>query len=140
MSFCWILGWVLGMCGLGPLIQLIIIFYFCIFWVSKFVYSSYFAIKHVHQNIKSFNSLIKTWWNTTKQNKIKQRKTYFYENITYKSIKNNKNTNYKNPNQGKTMKRDSPCLLNTIWLIFNWPLNAYNTKIRLMTRIIIRTQ
>ena len=25
MSLDWILGWVLGMCGLGPLIQLIII-------------------------------------------------------------------------------------------------------------------
>ena len=31
MSLSWILGWALGMYGLGPLIQLIIIFYY---WVS----------------------------------------------------------------------------------------------------------
>ena len=30
MSLGWILGWALGMCGLGPLIQLIIIFYYFI--------------------------------------------------------------------------------------------------------------
>jgi len=32
------------------------------------------------------------------------------KNITCKSINNNKNTSYKNPNQGKAMKRDLPCL------------------------------
>ena len=31
MSLGWILGWALGICGLGPLIQLIIIFYYFIF-------------------------------------------------------------------------------------------------------------
>ena len=31
MSLGWILGWALGMCGLGPLIQLVIIFYYFIF-------------------------------------------------------------------------------------------------------------
>ena len=31
ISLGWILGWVLGMCGLGLLIQLIIIFYYFIF-------------------------------------------------------------------------------------------------------------
>ena len=29
------------------------------------------------------------------------------------------------------MKRDLPYLWNTTWLIFNWPLSAYNTKINL---------
>ena len=31
MSLGWIFGWALGICGLGPLIQLIIIFYYFIF-------------------------------------------------------------------------------------------------------------
>ena len=31
MSLGWILSWALDMCGLGPLIQLIIIFYYFIF-------------------------------------------------------------------------------------------------------------
>ena len=31
MSLGWILGWGLSMCGLGPLIQLILIFYYFIF-------------------------------------------------------------------------------------------------------------
>ena len=31
MSLGWILGWALDMCGLGPFIQLIIIFYYFIF-------------------------------------------------------------------------------------------------------------
>ena len=31
MSLGWILGWALSMCGLGPLIQLIIIIYYFIF-------------------------------------------------------------------------------------------------------------
>ena len=33
----------------------------------------------------------------TQQHKIKQNKTYFYENITYKSNMNNKNTSYTKP-------------------------------------------
>ena len=34
--------WALGMCGLSPLVQIILIFYYFIFWVNKSVYSSYF--------------------------------------------------------------------------------------------------
>ena len=36
-----LMGWALGMCGLSPLVQIILIFYYFIFWVNKFVYSSY---------------------------------------------------------------------------------------------------
>ena len=41
----------------------------------------------------------------------------------YKLTKNNKKTQIiKEPNQGKAMKRDSPCYGTQTWLIFNHPL------------------
>ena len=52
----------------------------------------------------SIQSTLQLKHNEAPQNKNKQSKTNFQECITYKSIKRNKNTSYKNPNQGKAMK------------------------------------
>ena len=52
----------------------------------------------------SLQSTLQSKHNEAPQNKNKQSKTNFQECITYKSIKRNKNTSYKNPNQGKAMK------------------------------------
>ena len=52
----------------------------------------------------SIQSTLQSKHDEAPQNKNKQSKTYFQECITYKSIKRNKNTSYKNPNQGKAMK------------------------------------
>ena len=52
----------------------------------------------------SIQSTLQSKHDEAPQNKNKQSKTNFQECITYKSIKRNKNTSYKNPNQGKTMK------------------------------------
>ena len=40
---------------------------------------------------------------------------------------NNKNTSY-TKQKLRAMKRDSHCLWNTTWLIFNWPLSTYTTR------------
>ena len=45
MSLGWILGWALDMCGLGPLIQLVIIFYYFIFELVSLFFSFSFLEK-----------------------------------------------------------------------------------------------
>ena len=74
-----------------PINNNILFFYF-------FESVSLYTVVILQQNVFikiSNHSTFQSKHDETQQNKIKQSKTYFYENITYKSIKNKRSTSYK---------------------------------------------